>query len=285
MDIWELCLNESSKKTSNPKNTTSILKMRESFKLFSALMQLYFALTDDSLLPSDVNWARKRGFSQPFFCPRQVLINALNAVMEVHFYFKAGSLTESQLVTLQMLIANAQAHMLVLDVVRKRIIEKATTPKDKYVDLSVDKVGLMSNVKFEMLSHMVESMRQCGCDNNARDTEHGEMLMKLCKLLFGDSSGRYHTVLNEMMKKYLHLQYMCIAHKGFEEAKEDTMIASDRKKAHNSTYVISTSEAEEYRSNNSYRKQIIVFKQGAYYTKDDGANWFVHPMLKLVRFP
>jgi hypothetical protein len=158
------------------------------------------------------------GFSEPYFNPTHVLLNALNAVMEVHFHFKAGSLTETQLQTLQMLIANAQAHMLILDVMRKRIIHKATTVKDKFEDLEVCSVGLMNNVKSELISHMVESMRQCGCDNNARDTEMGEMMMKLCKLLFGDTSRRYHTVLRDMLVKYMHLQYMAIAEKGFKDS-------------------------------------------------------------------
>lgn len=194
-DIWDLCLVVSSKKGTNPLNTTGHIKMREKIKLQSALLQLFFALSHPELLPGDTLWSKSVGFSEPHFSPRQVLINAFNAVLEVHWHFKCGCLTESQLVTLQMLVANAQAHMLILDVVRKRIVLKATSTNDKFVDVPVDKIGLMNNVKFELVTHLVESMRQSGCDNNARDTEHGERFMKLCKLLFSDSSRRYHTVV------------------------------------------------------------------------------------------
>lgn len=282
-DIWEMCLSVTSKKVSNPKNTTGHIKMREKIKLLSALLQLFFALSDIDLLPNNVQWSRKVGFSEPYFSPRQVLINAFNAVLEVHWYFKAGSLTENQLITLQMLISNAQAHMLVLDVVRKRIIEMATSPKEKFIDVPVNEIPLMNNVKFELISHMVESMRQSGCDNNARDTEHGEMFMKLCKLLFADTTRRYNSVLSEMMIKYLHLEYMAIAEKGFKDADIESMLAIDDSKAHNSTMELVRNVDMQFKSNKSYKSQLVVFRGNGYVTKKDGANWFVHPMLKLVR--
>ena len=90
-------------------------------------------MADENLLPSELSWSRKAGFREPYFAPKGVVVNALNAVLEVHWYLR-GSITETQLTTLQMLIANAQAHMLLLDVMRKRIIEKATMPKDRFVD-------------------------------------------------------------------------------------------------------------------------------------------------------
>ena len=280
--IFELCLAESSKKIDNPKNTTNILKMRESAKLVHALFQIYFALTDERLLPSDLNWARENGFGEPFFSPRQVLIHALNAVLEVHFYLKCGSLTESQLTCLQMLIANAQGHMLVLDVVRKRIIEKAITTKEAYEDIPVNSIGLMRNVKFEMLSHMVESMRECGCDNNFRDTEHGERLMKLCKLLFADTSARYHTVLRDMLLKFLHLEYMSIAHKGLLDSNVSSSISVDASKAHNVNVLLTSSEIFEFKTNKSYKKQRIVYRADGYRVEKANEVWLVHPMLMLV---
>jgi len=265
-------------------NTTGILKMRESFKLFSALLQIYFALTDNRLLPSDDNWSKNMGFTEPYFNPTHVVLNALNAVIEVHFHFKAGSLTETQLQTLQMLIANAQAHMLVLDVMRKRIIHKATTVKDKFEELEVCSIGLMNNVKSELISHMVESMRQCGCDNNARDTELGEMMMKACKVLFADTNRRYATVLRDMLMKYIHLQYMAIAKKGFADHQISTMTPILAKKATNESTIITTSEHYEFKTNNSYKKQVIKFQGTCYKPKKVTEDWKVHPMIRLVSF-
>ena len=102
-DIYELMQSPSSKKTSNPLNTTQILKMRESGKLPPAMLQIFFSLAHKTLLPSDMNWSRNQGFEEPYFSPQQVMINALNAVLEVHFYLKCGALTEVQLQTLQIL--------------------------------------------------------------------------------------------------------------------------------------------------------------------------------------
>jgi len=54
-DIYSLFQSNSSKKGFNPKHLTGILKMRESFKLASALLQIFFALAHKDILPSDVN--------------------------------------------------------------------------------------------------------------------------------------------------------------------------------------------------------------------------------------
>lgn len=197
-DIWELFVPLSSKQKGNPLNTTGILKMRESFKLPSALLQILFALPSSKLLPLQYAWAEKAGFEEPLFSPQQICVNALSAIMEVHWYLNASSLTETQLDTLQMLIANAQAHMLILDVTRKRIITKATSSKDKFVDLKVDSMGLMNNAKSELISHFPEAIRQSGCESSVRDTQLGEgVIMKLCKVLFADTNKRYFWVLKE----------------------------------------------------------------------------------------
>lgn len=281
-DVFELMQSPSSKKTSNPLNTTSILKMRESGKLPTLLLQMLFSLAEKSLLPSDMNWSKNQGFQQPYFSPQQVLINALNAVLEVHFYFKCGALTEVQLQTLQMLIANAQGHMLLLDVMRRRIIEKATTVKDKFSDIPITESNLMSNLKFEAISHMVEAFRQSGCDNNARDTEMGEMMMKLCKMLFGDTSRRYFTVLRDMLLKYLHLQYMAIAEKGFRDANIHDRLAVDVNKSHNKSERIASSETFDFKTNKNHRIQKIVFSFSLYQKESSSQSWNVHPMLTLV---
>jgi len=143
---------------------------------------------------------------------------------------------------------------------------------------------LMNNVKLEMLTHLVEGMRQCGCDNNVRDTEHGEMLMKLCKVLFSDTNKRYSTVLRDMLRKYLHLQYMAIARKGMEDANIQRTIAIDVRKAHNKSALINSDVERDFKTNSNYAQQHVVWssRHGEYRTKKDGANWKVHPMLLLV---
>ena len=283
-DVFELMQSSSSKKTSNPMHTTSILKMRESGKLPSLLLQIFFSLAEKKILPSDMNWSKNQGFEQPYFSPQQIMINALNAVLEVHFYFKSGALTEGQLQTLQMLIANAQAHMLVFDVMRRRIIEKATTVKDKFLDISVSESNLMNNLKFEAISHMVEAFRQSGCDNNSRDTEMGEMMMKLCKLLFGDTSRRYHTVLRDMLIKYMHLQYMAIAEKGFNDANITDRVTVEVKKSHNTSETIAACENFDFKTNKNHRLQKIRFFHSRYQKENPSEPWNVHPMLTLVIF-
>ena len=286
VDIYEMFQSDSNRKGHNSMHTTGHLKMREGNNLPCALLQIFFALADEELLPSDFLWCKNKGFGKPYFSPRQVVINAINAVLEVHWHLKAPSLCESQLNTLQMLISNAQGHMLLLDVMRKRIVHKASSLKSEYVDLEVTKVGLMNNVKFEMLTHFVEGMRQCGCDNNVRDTEHGEMLMKLCKVLFSDTNRRYSTVLKDMLRKYMHLQYMAIARKGMEDAHIKKSIGIDARKAHNKSTVICRDEEREFKTNSSYAQQHILWnsQRGEYRTKSDGDKWKVHPMLLLVRF-
>jgi len=283
-DVFELMQSSSSKKACNPMHTTSILKMRESGKLPPLMLQIFFSLAEKKLLPSDMNWSKHQGFQEPYFSPQQVMINALNAVLEVHFYFKSGALTEVQLQTLQMLIANAQAHMLVFDVMRRRIIEKATTVKDKFLDIPVSESNLMNNLKFEAIPHMVEAFRQSGCDNNARDTEMGEMMMKLCKLLFGDTSRRYHTVLRDMLIKYMHLQYMAIAEKGFKDANITDRVALNVKKSQNNSETIVASEKFDFKTNKNHRIQKIRFCYSRYQKENPSEPWNVHPMLTLVIF-
>ena len=281
-DIYSLFQSNSSKKGFNPKHLTAILKMRESFKLASALLQIFFALAHKDILPSDVNWSKNHGFSKPHFCPAHVVINALNAVLEVHWYMKADSLTETQLCTMQMLIANAQAHMLVLDVVRKRIIEKATVVEKEYIDLKVDKISLMSTPKFELIGHMVEAKRESGCDNNVRDTEMGELLMKLCKLLFNDTSQKYYTVVKEMLLKYLHLEYMFIANKGLEdEEREQMRHQPPSTKSHMHNTLLCQSNSKEFKTNSTYSKQTILWTDDMYKPKKGQGDWNVHPMLKV----
>jgi len=280
-NIYDLCHAANSKRTDNPMNVTGHLKMREANNLPSALLQIYFALADSDLLPDDLHWCKQKGFDKPYFNPRQAVIHAVNAVLEVHWYMKADSLTESQLNTFQMLVSNAQAHMLLLDVIRKRIIHKASIPRKDYVDVAVSSINLMSTVKFELITHMVEAKRQCGCDNSVRDTELGEMLMKMCKVLFADPNRRYHTVLKDMLRKYLHLQYMAIARKGLIDCRTPLQESS---KGKTSMKVICVTECREIKTNCMYKTQVVKWsnQHGGYRTKHNPTKWNVHPMLLLV---
>ena len=286
-DIYCLFQSSSSKKLVNPKNTTSILKMRESYKLASALLQIFFALAHKDILPNNVSWSKDHGFAEPYFCPAHVVINALNAVLEIHWYIKAGSLTESQLCTMEMLVANAQAHMLILDIVRKRIIEKATVPEKEFVDLNVQTVTLMSYAKFELISHIPEAMRQSGCDNNVRDTEMGELSMKLCKVLFSDTSQKYFTVVKEMLLKYLHLEYMAIANKGLDEEtvhmQGQCIDGSQQTKSHMHNTLLCEHENKRFKTNSNYNQQTVKWDENyqQYRPKRMEEDWKVHPMLKV----
>jgi len=284
MDIYELFQSSNSQGVGNPMNTTGHLKLREANNLPSALLQIYFALSDREILPDGIHWSKNNGFSKPYFTPRQVVINAINAVIEVHWYMKAESLTETQMKTFQMLISNAQAHMLILDVVRKRIIHKAQSPKKEYVDLPVNTIGLMNNVKFELITHMVDAKRECGCDNSVRDTELGEMLMKMCKLLFADTNRRYNTVLRDMLLKYLHLQYMGIARKGLLDIDVHCLRMVQSNRVRNSSKFVCVTEERDVRTNSMYAQQCIRWcaQQGGYRTKQDLARWNVHPMILMV---
>jgi hypothetical protein len=54
------------------------------------------------------------------------------------------------------------------------------------------------------------------------------------------------------------------------------------KKAHNETTIITSSEHFEFKTNNSYKKQVIKFQGGCYKPKQKTEDWKVHPMLRLV---
>ena len=142
--IWEILKAGIELSKKNPLDSTGHLKMRECYKLASILLQLYFAASDPSLFPVETTWSKSQGFSEPFFSVRQVVVNTLHAVLQVHWYLHVQELSESQLLTMQMLISNAQAHMLCLDVVRKRIVHKAITPSHAYKEKAVHEMGLLA---------------------------------------------------------------------------------------------------------------------------------------------
>ena len=212
-DIWELFASESSKyKSSNMLNTTGHILMKESYKLLSALLQLMLCLLSDHLLPVEVQWSVDFGFEEPYFSVKQIVLNTLNAVFEVVWYSYAPSLSATQIVTFKMLIANVQSHMLLLNMLRKRILLRASFAKKRhrmstkkngkngnkkaaaaFHDPCVGKVCLYFNPKFELLSHFADSRVLSGCENYVRDTNYGELMMKLIRTLFGTTSKRFNT--------------------------------------------------------------------------------------------
>ena len=62
---------------------------------------------------------------------------------------------------------------------------------------------------------------------------------------------------------------MAIAKKGFADHQISTMTPILAKKAHNESTIISTSEHYEFKTNNSYKNQVIKF-QGTCYKPKNG---------------
>jgi hypothetical protein len=271
-----------SKSKGRATDTTGLIVLKEYFKLASALFQVMFCCSDVRILPNTLDWSNRSGFSEPFFNPMQVVLNAIHSIMIVYWYLHAPRLTETQVVTLQMLVANSQGHLLVLDVIRKRLIQmnkpKSVSKKTTFSgnvdtrttsitkstsssssssssidqssnctlmistlvddssievfknkrDLDLAEVPLLKNAKLEMLSHLPECIRHAGCDNNVRNTELGELFMKLVRCIWNSTSKRFSSVEYEMLKKYIHLQVLDVIKKGINDRKGVDVFAQKR---------------------------------------------------------
>ena len=123
------------------------------------------------------------------------------------------------------MIANVQGHILVLDVVRKRLIKKSTSSKVSFQDFNVETMSLMTNPKLELLSHFPQARRDAGCDNHVRDTSEGELYMKVIRSLFNSTSKRHDSYLKEMLRKHQHLLYLKWMRRGM-----DHRLASQKRK-------------------------------------------------------
>jgi hypothetical protein len=156
-------------------------------------------------LPNTSDWCSSIGLSPPFFNPTQVVVNSLMSSLQIHFYLHANSLSETQVVSLQMLIANAHAHLQILDLMRKRLLHKANhTPTSKVVfeDLVSSEMPLMDNPKLEMLSHIPDCIRNNGCDTTIFNTELGELHMKIVRALWSTTGKQKLRVAFDILKKY-----------------------------------------------------------------------------------
>ena len=71
----------------------------------------------------------------------QVVTNAMFASLKVYWYLHTNRLTETQVVTLRMLVSNFQAHLLVLDLVRKKLIKFYTMSSSKTTSKNFVKVS------------------------------------------------------------------------------------------------------------------------------------------------
>lgn len=268
-NVWELCPSSNSKSKGKDTNSTNGIAMKEYFKIPPATFQVMICCSNSKILPNTNEWSKKMGFEQPFFNPLQVVVNSLFSLMKVYWYLHAPSLTETQIVTLKLLVANAQGHLLLLDVIRKRLIEfnKPTPrkPKSKLkksdideghclsgnasnsrrngrssssscdnvgddhneqmldaIDtdfvlkdkVSLENVSLLINPKLELLSHLPQCKRDTGCDNSVKNTELGELFMKLVRCIWNTTSKKFASVEYEMLKKYRNLQVLDLIKRG-----------------------------------------------------------------------
>ena len=177
-DIWSICVSDNAKKEGKSTGTTNIINMSEFYKIVSALFQVLFSCLDSRILPTTTDWCKEFGFSRPYFNPRQVVVNSLMSTLQIHWYIHVNSLSETQVVTLQMLISNAHAQLQILDFMRKRLLHRKSYKKSskvEFMDLPTSALSLMENPKLEMLSHLPQCIRENGCDTSAFNTELGEL--------------------------------------------------------------------------------------------------------------
>jgi len=204
-DIMDLCVSDNAKNKGKKTNTTNLITMREFYKIVSALFQVLFSCISLRILPNTSDWCSSIGLSPPFFNPTQVVVNSLMSSLQIHFYLHANSLSETQVVSLQMLIANAHAQLQILDLMRKRLLHKANhTPTSKVVfeDLVSSEMPLMDNPKLEMLSHIPDCIRNNGCDTTIFNTELGELHMKIVRALWSSTGKQKLRVAFDILKKY-----------------------------------------------------------------------------------
>ena len=264
-------------------NVTGVLKMRETYKSASALLQIMFSILDITIFPRGYDWCISQGFEAPYFCVQQTVVNALNNIFEIVWYMNADSLTERQLQCMEMLIANAQVHMLLLDLVRKRLLRKSQSKKDSFVDVDVNAIGKLGTPKFHMLYHYPDSIRASGCDNNARDTSRGESDMKGIKLLYTQISKRNDSASNEMLVKYQHLHYLSLMKKGLDLRETNAKIVNDSKRSMIGFQVVH-SQNLSFEINRSYKNQALTWSplSSCYVLKVRNEMLLVHPLLVQV---
>lgn len=290
-NVWEWYMSKDSQQKGNPYNSTGLMACREGYKLPAMLMQLMFCCTDRTILPHDFQWCQQHGFEEPYFNPGQAICNALNAVMDVHLYCNAKSLSEMQIVTFQMLISNMQSHLLILDFIRKRLINRGKKSLSEFEDLKMDEFNLLSNAKFEMIRHMPQSKRLSGCVNDVRDTSAGELMMKSVRTIFNSTTKRYETVLAEMLRKSLNLQILRVVRNGvlFRNTSYALLTETKRPSLHHS-YCLKIGNSTNYDFTTSYpfkcqkleKKISLKVEKFPLWVDVDGRDFNVHALLKQV---
>jgi len=215
----------------------------------------------------------------------------LNAIIEVYWYSNATSLTETQLRTFNLLIGNVQGHILVLDVVRKRLIKKSTSSKVSFQDFNVETMSLMTNPKLELLSHFPQARRDAGCDNHVRDTSEGELYMKVIRSLFNSTSKRHDSYLKEMLRKHQHLLYLKWMRRGMDhrlaKKERDVMACEEASCSSKRSFINLTlvqTDVFIFQTNASYKNQILLFSTDSnkYVREESIQELNIHPLLKLV---
>ena len=157
-----------------------------------------------------------------------------------------------------------------------------------------------------------------GCENLVRDTQYGELMMKLVRVLFSTTSKRHDSTEFEMLSKYLRMQYLRLVRTGFEDRKVDILQDSAnvahaqgkreaaieaileteasikrKNKTHMANKTILATSLHIWKTNRRYHVQTLVLtekeptKKGsepeeAEYEQAEGKDLNVHPTLKLV---
>lgn len=223
-DLWDIYVSESSKNKGNSTNSTTLLTLNEYFKIPSALFQVMLTCIDTRIFPNNMEWCISFGLSVDPFNPMRIVVNALMSTMKVYWYIHSESLSETQIVTLQMLIANAHAQLQILDLMRKRLLHRSywtTRSKCPFSDMCIEDIGLLENPKLEMLSHIPDCLRNNGCDTSAFNTALGELEMKVVRPIWNTTSKRKGSETLEILRKYRNLSLLEIIRQGIVNENEN----------------------------------------------------------------
>lgn len=283
-DIWTICVSENSKKNGNSTGTTNIINMSEFYKIASALFQVLFSCIDSRIIPTTVEWCKNLGFSPPYFNPTQVVVNSLMATMQIHWYIHATSLSETQVVTLQMLISNAHAQLQILDFMRKRLLHRKSyklSSKVDFLDLPTSALSLLENPKLEMLSHIPQCIRENGCDTSAFNTELGELQMKVVRAFWSTTSKRKLKVAFEILKKYRNLSLLKVMKQGLVQ-QSPTWKTRTKEESRNRHVDVKIAQSHEFSFFCNQWQSFFPVKEDHSFKTNSGQSFLVHDILLQV---
>jgi hypothetical protein len=153
--------------------------------------------------------------------------------------------------------------------------------------LTLENVPLLMNPKFELLSHFPQCIRDPGCDNSVRDTEIGELFMKLIRCIWNTTSKKYSSIDYEMLKKFLKLQFLDIIKRGINHRLGLDIFKQKRpsiKKAYMSDAFITQSEIYKFACNCTTRAQSLQWNSSkSTFESIEGGCLNVHNLLLDVR--